>query len=262
MRSDAFQRQGKMDISIKWLTLVPLISAFVAGCSCSQMGQCPSITVAQSTTSQTLTITGMNFSNIPNCAALQLVGLPAPEAVISLGQPPCTNGSFTTPFQYSLSCQLPQMNPPTQTVVVGAVDQSTSTKATQTISFPWEPGCVLSPNCITGQQSPSLCPSFICTDGSCEAGVIESCASPSVPICTNGCTGHGGAALNVGCSPTATSTCTVGEQSETLCGEGICNQGGGCGVGTVTSCTPSPPGPLCTNGCAGLGGVNPNSGCP
>jgi hypothetical protein len=186
-----------MDISIRQLMAVLLLSAFVAGCACGQMGQppCPSISV--STSPNTLTINGQNFSNIPNCAALSLDGLPAPQAVIGIGQPLCMGGSFKKfTWNYSLSCT-PSGS---QDAVVVAVDQSTTTAASQKIAFPWAPGCsLLWFNCIVGKQSVSYCPSSVCNDGTCQAGIPTNCAYPSSPTCTDGCGGHGGVNPNLGC---------------------------------------------------------------
>lgn len=186
-----------MGFSVRWLVAVLVIGAFVSGCTCGQMGQpvCPSIMVSSSP--NTLVISGQNFSNIPNCAKLSLDGLPAPEAVIGIGQPQCIGGNFHNfNWQYSLSCQ-PSSS---QNVVVVAVDQSTSTTASQAISLPWGPGCSLfGPGCIVGEQSVSLRPSNECNDGTCQAGIITNCGNPSQPTCTNGCANHGGVNPNLGC---------------------------------------------------------------
>jgi hypothetical protein len=186
-----------MDLSIRWLAAVLLTSALIAGCACGQIGQpaCPIIMV--SNIPNRLTINGQHFSNIPNCAQLSLDGLPSPEAAVSIGQPLCSSGNFHNfIWQYSLSCQ-PSSS---QNVVVVAVDQSTSTTASQAISLPWGPGCSLfGPACLVGEQSQSWCPSNECNDGSCQAGIITSCANPLQPTCTDGCANHGGVNPNLGC---------------------------------------------------------------
>jgi hypothetical protein len=186
-----------MDLSVRWLATALLTSAFVTGCACGQMGQpaCPSIEV--SSNPNLLTISGQHFSSIPKCAQLSLNGLPAPEAVIGIGEPSCTGGNFQNfNWQYSLGC-LPISS---QNAVVVAVDQSTTTTASQAISIPWGPGCSLfGPGCIVGEQSVSLCPANVCNDGSCQAGIITNCANPSQPTCTNGCGNHGGVNASLGC---------------------------------------------------------------
>jgi len=199
-----------MGFSIRWLMAVLVISAFAVGCACGQMGQpaCPSISVNNSwsgagpDTLNTLTISGTNFSSIPNCAQLSLDGLPAPQAVIGIGQPPCMAGGVFQNFnwQYSVNCPSPPSLSSSQNVVVVAVDQSTQTSASQTISFPWGPACGLfAPPCIVGAQS-SWCGTSVCNDGTCQEGIVTSCANPPQPGCTNGCAQRGGVNTSLGCS--------------------------------------------------------------
>jgi hypothetical protein len=182
-----------MRIAIRTLAALLLAVAFLAGCNGGKIA--PSITVNNNP--NLLTISGKNFSNTNHCAQLSLLGLPPPEAVVSLGMPQCNNGAFQSfPWQYAANnCRLNG----TQKTVVVAVDLSTQATASQPISIPWGPGCSLAGACTVGQQSDTLCAANVCNDGSCQSGVITSCANPNAPTCTNGCANHGGVNSSLGC---------------------------------------------------------------
>jgi hypothetical protein len=160
-------------------SLAILLSAALGGCACGQMGQpaCPGITVVS--TPSSVTVSGSGFSNVPNCVSVSVSGLPPPNAVVGIGQPACSGGTFQNPT-WTLSSVGCTSNSP-QTVVVAAVDQKTLTSASKTISVNWGQGCQL----CGGEGQP------VCSNGSCQSGApsLHPTRQGSKSICTATC-GH------------------------------------------------------------------------
>jgi len=156
-----------------------IFGGLLAGCACGQMGQpaCPSIQVTSNP--NFLTIGGSSFSNIPSCAHLSMSGLPPPEAVVPIGDPQCTNGSFQNfNWQFSYVGCSPST---TQPVTILGVDNQTSTAASQNISIGWGPTCGLSGFC--GQIGQAACPSGICVSGVNSGGACVACGGEGQPVC-------------------------------------------------------------------------------
>ena len=61
-----------------------------------------------------------------------------------------------------------------------------------------EANLVLNGGCAVGAQW-DACGSSVCNDGTCQAGIVTNCTSPSHPVCTSGCAGHGGVNTSLGC---------------------------------------------------------------
>jgi hypothetical protein len=163
--------------------ILALSSALFIGCPSTLK---PAITVASNPSS--LSISGNGFSNTADCAGLSLLGLPAPQATLSIGQVECSSGTFTLtwPLQY-VGC-----TPSTsQSAVVLAVDQPTLATASQPTSIPWGSGCVLCgaeglPVCAGNTCQDDLHPNFqggqvVCT-WNCGHTQGASCTPPT-PYC-------------------------------------------------------------------------------
>jgi chitinase len=60
---------------------------------------------------------------------------------------------------------------------------------------------VMNKGCAVGAQS-DACGYAVCNDGTCQPGLVTSCANPSRPVCTNACAGRGGVNASLGCVQT------------------------------------------------------------
>ena len=103
-------------------------------------------TIKVTNAGQTMTITGKGFSTgVAACAQLSLLGLPAPDQVVTIKpQPVCattgpSSGTFTTNYSYNYLCE-PST---THSVLVVAVDTSQLNPAFTETSIAWGPKCAI-----------------------------------------------------------------------------------------------------------------------
>ncbi len=126
------------------LRLAPaLIGAWLGGC-CGGPGkpECVRPTVTVASAPGLLSISGSGFSDVPKCAHLTLIGLPASTGSVAIGDPQCAGGAFQGfNWQYSYFNCSPST---TQTVFVLGADAETVVVASREISIPWGAACGLS----------------------------------------------------------------------------------------------------------------------
>jgi hypothetical protein len=204
VRGWAVERAGQL-VERKRLVASVLLSVFLLlGCPPTTQ----QITVANNGSS--LSVSGVGFSNIPSCAQLALLGLPPPQATVSMGSPSCSGGGFMN-FNWQFAaitapgstqqCQFAGQ----QDAVVTATDQTNSQIATAKTSIIWGPNCalicgrILEPaacpaGCLEGVSSNPGGPGICCGGGSnttpcgehCCRNWIESCSiAGGVPHCEN-----------------------------------------------------------------------------
>ena len=136
-------------------------------------------TIKVTNAGQTMTITGKGFSTgVAACAQLSLLGLPAPDQVVTIKpQPVCattgpSSGTFTTNYSYNYLCE-PST---THSVLVVAVDTSQLNPAFTETSIAWGPKCA-----IAGRRQ--ACPGGCMTGGADGDGICVPCGTEGQPAC-------------------------------------------------------------------------------
>jgi hypothetical protein len=189
VRGWAVERAGQLVERKRLVASVVLSALLLLGCPPTTQ----QITVTNNGSS--LSVNGTGFANIPNCAQLALVGLPPPQAAVSMGFATCSGGGFSN-FNWRFAaitapgstqqCQFTGQ----QDAVVTATDQTNSQIATAKTSIIWGPNCAL----ICGKAFEPACPAG-CLEG--EPLINGICCGPRIGLiggtipcgehcCTNG----------------------------------------------------------------------------
>jgi len=173
----------------RWRTAAPagasaIFALLLAGCPKTTQN----ITVTNNGGS--LTIGGTGFSNIPQCAQLALVGLPPPAAAVAMGQPNCSNGTFsnfTWRYSFTTVSGSPQSCEYTgpQNVTVTATDLSNSQVASQSISIVTGPNCAIVCGTIGTPACPQGCLVGVNSNPGNANGTCVACGGEAQPPCPN-----------------------------------------------------------------------------
>lgn len=188
-----------------------LSSVSAVGCNGCQNTPAPQITATTGTNA--ITVTGKGFSSIAACAHLSLVGLPPPNASLSIGDVTnCSGGQFTITWKYSYAFCNPSTN--VQASVL-AFDNSTLASTGQSISFAWGPGCNLSQFCGNPGQAP--CNGTQCQTGGIgpDGGCSNLCGAEGQGVCQNGAPCQPG--LNPNMQGVLECTANCGQVNEQVC---------------------------------------------
>lgn len=174
VRGWAVERAGQL-VERKRLVASVLLSAFLL------LG-CPPTTqqITVTNNGNSLSVNGAGFSNIQSCAQLALLGLPPPQASVSMGWPSCSGGGFSnfngrfaaiTAPGSTQRCQFTGQ----QDAVVTATDQTNSQIATAKTSIEWGPNCAL----VCGKAFEPACPAG-CLEGQPLTNGI--CCGPKIGV--------------------------------------------------------------------------------
>jgi hypothetical protein len=211
------ERRGRSTRSTRgqaaWLTTtahaVFLLLLGSLAVACPQSKLTPSITVTSSPT--TLTISGTGFANVSSCAHLSLLGTPPLSAHASIGDPPCTGGSFQNyTWVYSHDGDgCPGGGP---AVVIATDPQGSNAGTSQPVSL---------------ASKPENCGKSCCSDN-------QKCADPFTGICCGldegmlcGHTGDGRGGERC-CAPGELCTPDACCKSEVVCGLACLPKGASC----------------------------------